>query len=299
MSGATRRTFIAGGACALTLAPTTAARAKDAEFRTFSDGSLVLPASLLSPDASPEAIRAALAEAGLPEDVHAHSLNVSALLQGKDVILFDCGAGQNLMEGAGKLVDSLAQAGVSPEQVRHVAFTHAHPDHLWGALDDFDTPAFPNATYHLPAAERDFWFGADVYKQLPEDRHAFAAGAQRILRLLEPVLKTFRPGDEIAPGVASFEAGGHTPGHVGFDVRVGSEILTVVGDALTHAAISFRHPDWAGGFDHDPARAVATRKRLLDRLAGDGNRFVGYHLPQGGTGRVERAGAAWRFVPEG
>ena len=33
------------------------------------------------------------------------------------------------------------------------------------------------------------------------------------------------------------------------------------------------------------------------RLADEGWRILGYHLPDGGLGRVERDGDAYRFVP--
>jgi glyoxylase-like metal-dependent hydrolase (beta-lactamase superfamily II) len=68
------------------------------------------------------------------------------------------------------------------------------------------------------------------------------------------------------------------------------------GDAITHPVISFLRPDWAGGFDSDPAQAAITRKALLDRAATDRLRLVGYHLPNGGAGYVERTGSAYRFV---
>ncbi|MFX6226410.1 MBL fold metallo-hydrolase, partial [Acinetobacter baumannii] len=74
---------------------------------------------------------------------------------------------------------SVETAGIDPAKVTQVLFTHAHPDHRWGALDEFDTPAFPNATHHMAQAEWDFWFAPDVFARLPEERHAFAAGAQR------------------------------------------------------------------------------------------------------------------------
>lgn len=294
----TRRAFIAGAAGVATLAFTRVGQAADAKLETVSDGAFTLPTSLLSKSAKPEEIKAALAEAGLPQDVARNPLNVSLLTRGDELILFDCGAGPNFMPGAGKLAESLAAANIAPERVKHVVFTHAHPDHLWGSLDDFGSPAFPNAAYHMAAAERDYWLSPKVYDGLPEDRHAFAAGAQRIIKELEPVLRWFKAGDEIAPSVQAFDTRGHTPGHVSFDVKLGSETATILGDALTHPVFSFRYPEWAGGFDHEPERAVATRKRLLDKLAGDKTRIVGYHLPQGGMGRVERAGAAFKFVTE-
>ncbi len=296
----TRRQGLAAclGAAA-SLVWTRVAGASGEELRTLSDGALTLPTGGLSRSANADQIKKALAEAGLATDVTQNPLNVSVLIRGDDVILFDCGSGPNFMPGAGKLPDSLNEAGIAPERVKHVVFTHAHPDHLWGALDDFGTPAFPNAAYHMAAAERDFWFSPDVYKNLPEDRHAFAAGAQRILKELDSVMKWFKAGDEVVSGVSAFDSRGHTPGHVGFDVRVGGETVAVVGDALTHGVISFRYPDWAGGFDQEPERAIASRKRLLDRFSAEKSRIVGYHLPGGGIGRVERSANFYRFVAKG
>lgn len=291
-----RQWLIAAQGAVASLLWTRVAAASGEEFRTLSDGALTSPTVALSRSADAEQIKKTLAEAGLPSDVTRNPLNVSVLVRGDDVVLFDCGSGANFMPGAGKLPDSLAEAGIAPERVKHVVFTHAHPDHLWGALDDFGTPAFPAAAYHMAAAERDFWFSPDIYKQLPEDRHAFAAGAQRIIKELDSVMKWFKPGDEVMVGVSAFDSRGHTPGHVSFDVKVGSETVSVVGDAITHGVISFKHPDWAGGFDQEPEHAIASRKRLLDRFAAQKNRIVGYHLPNGGVGRVEKDGSSYRFV---
>ena len=55
----------------------------------------------------------------------------------------------------------------------------------------------------------------------------------------------------------------------------------------------------AGGTDLDRDRAIATRKRLLDRLATDRIPLIGFHLPWPGVGTVERSGTAYRFVPLG
>lgn len=294
-----RQTLSAALGAATGLMWTRVASAAGEEIKTLSDGALTLPTGALSRSANADQIKKALSDAGLATDITRNPLNVSVLVRGDDVVLFDCGSGPNFMPGAGQLPDSLNAAGIAPERVKHVVFTHAHPDHLWGALDDFGTPAFPNAAYHMAVAERDYWFSPDVYKSLPEDRHAFAAGAQRIIKELDSVMKWFKPGDEVVPGVSAFDSRGHTPGHVSFDVRVGNEIVAVVGDAITHGVISFQHPEWAGGFDQEPEHAIASRKRLLDRFANEKSQIIGYHLPGGGIGRVERVGGTYRFVQKG
>ena len=49
--------------------------------------------------------------------------------------------------------------------------------------------------------------------------------------------------------------------------------------------------------DHEADLGIATRLRLLDRLATDKVRLLGAHLPFPGTGFVERKDGAYRFVP--
>ena len=48
---------------------------------------------------------------------------------------------------------------------------------------------------------------------------------------------------------------------------------------------------------HDPQRAAAVRKTLLDTIATDRERVIGFHLPFPGIGIVERSGSSYRFVP--
>ena len=302
MARLSRRTVL--GAAAAFAAGTGAASAQtatasfgSAKLSILSDGSITLPGTFLARAAPRAEVEGLLTGAGLPTDVVTSSLNVPAVTRGDDVVMFDCGAGKNFLPGAGRLPDSISAAGIELEKVNHVLLTHAHPDHIWGALDDFDTPACPNATYHLAQTEWDFWMAPDVFSKLPEDRQAFAAGAQRVLKALEPQLKRFKSGDEVIPGVAAIDTAGHTPGHVSFEVRLGGEPFVIVGDAFTHPVVSFARPDWATVADQDGERAAASRRRLMDRLVADKLPFTAYHLPKGGIGRVEAAGNAFRYVP--
>lgn len=263
---------------------------------TLLDGGFSLPPSNLTRGRNEAEVRAALVAEGMNPDQAESVLNVSLLKRGKDVILFDCGAGQNFMAGTGKLLSVMAQQGIAPEDVKHVIFTHGHPDHLWGALDDFDTPAFPAAQYHFPAAEWDYWFSADIYTRLPEDRHSFAAGAQRILKVLEPQIRRYKGGEELVSGVAALATPGHTPGHMSLEAKTDQGLVVIGGDALTHPVLSFRYPEWAGAFDDDAAQAGKTRQSLLSKLVAEKAMLIGYHLPKGGMGHVEMKGTAYRFI---
>jgi len=233
---------------------------------------------------------------GLPTNEVRNVLNVTAIKDGADWTLLDCGSGDKFLPGSGKLLENLEAAGIARTAVKSVILTHAHPDHLWGAVDSFDDEAFPNATFHISEVEWAFWTDPDVMKKVPEDRQMFAAGAQRVLKVIGEKSKRFKPGQEVAPGIMAVDSSGHTAGHVSLVVSGGGSSLVVLGDALTNAAISFRHPGWLSGSDADADQGAATRKKLLDWLAKDKLPFIGYHLPAPGLGRAEAKDGAYRFI---
>jgi glyoxylase-like metal-dependent hydrolase (beta-lactamase superfamily II) len=296
----TRRTVLTGVVSLVMIggAPPTVGAA-DNQLKTITDGEFDLPGSAMGGGPRADEATKALAAAGWPTDRSTNVLNVTLLERPEGYALFDCGAGPNFVPGVGQLIENLAAAGVAPEAVTDVFFTHAHPDHLWGAIDDFDEPMFKSARYHISAAEYDNWFDPGIYAKLPEDRHAFAAGAQRVLKHLEPVLTRFKPETDVAPGIHAVATPGHTPGHVAFEIKTGGQTALIGGDFATHGLLSFQHPDWPGRFDQDGDQAIATRLKMLDKLATERTTLVGYHLPKGGIGRVERAGSAYRFIPNG
>ncbi len=54
------------------------------------------------------------------------------------------------------------------------------------------------------------------------------------------------------------------------------------------------HPDWTVIWDTDPAEAITTRRRILDRAAVDGLTVTGMHLAT--SGRIERKDAGYALV---
>ena len=267
------------------------------EITIVSDGHLTLAAEAFARNADPARLAAALGLADLARQVNAPT-NVTLIKTKSDLILIDVGAGPNFMPTAGRLVDNLAGLGVDRKSVTKIVFTHGHPDHLWGAIDEFeDTPTFPNASYVISAAEWNLWMSDDVLNKIPSDRQNFAPGAKRNLSGIKDKVRTIKAGDDVIAGIRAIDTRGHTQGHISLEVAGGSETLVVLGDALTHPMISFAYPDWKPAADHEPDRGVATRKKLLDRLAGDRSLVIGYHLPLAGLGRVERKNGAYAFVP--
>lgn len=263
---------------------------------TLSDGNLVLPISFLFPNVPEDALKTVLTENNLSTEQLEPTLNLTLIEDGDRKILFDAGSGPHFMPSAGKLGDAMMDAGIDPSDITDVVFTHGHPDHLWGIVDDFDEITFSEAVLHFPRAEWDFWRSEDAVEQMEEARKSFAVGAQNRLALMEDRVELFDPGQELVSGIEVVDTAGHTPGHSSFVVHGDGESLMVVGDALTNKVISFEKPEWPTGSDQDPDKGIETRKMLLDRLANDGMQLIGYHLPGNGIGYAEKAGGAYRFV---
>jgi glyoxylase-like metal-dependent hydrolase (beta-lactamase superfamily II) len=305
----TRRQFLLAGttiaaaagaaAAGLRIPPVMAAAANsvklgEAEVTVVSDGSLTQPMSFVLPYQTPEQI----AELGITGDEFHPDCNVTVMRTPDRLVLFDAGSGPLFQNTAGKLVGNLNALGVDPAEVTDVVFTHAHPDHIWGVIDDFDELVFSEARYYVPRAEWDFWRSDGALAALPENRQNFVAGARNRFDAIEDLVTMIEPGEEVLPGVEVVGTPGHTPGHVSYMVHGGGDSVLVIGDAILNAVISFERPDWHVGPDQDPELGAKTRMALLDRIAAEKARIIGFHLPYPAIGTAERAGGVYRFVSE-
>jgi glyoxylase-like metal-dependent hydrolase (beta-lactamase superfamily II) len=297
-----RRAFVAGSAAGL-LVPAPAFAAAPYSFKhgafeltVVSDGHLVLPATFLAPDAPPAERDALLHAAGQAGDQFNSPTNVTMIRTANDLILIDMGSGDRFMPTAGKLWDNLKAAGVDKSKITKVIFTHGHPDHLWGTVDDLDDLVIPGAAFYVAGAEWNFWTGENATRGLPPERAGFVTGARRNYAAIKDKVTMLKAGDEVVSGLRIIDTPGHTQGHVSIELA-GGDGLIVGGDALTHVQISFAHPEWRPAADHVPDQAAATRRKLLDRLAAERTKLIGFHLPYPGVGMVERKDGAYRFIP--
>ena len=105
----------------------------------------------------------------LPE-VPETECNLTVMEDGDRLVLFDAGAGPNFMPKTDQLGGALASAGIEPEAVTDVIFSHAHPDHLWGIIDDFDEITFPEARLYVGRTEWNYWRTDDMIDTIGEAR---------------------------------------------------------------------------------------------------------------------------------
>ncbi len=299
-----RRSFIAGTAglgatSVLGLSPRHAHAQidlGDIRLDVVSDGSLTLPGSFIFGPMPKKALAPILKQYNVSADTLEPPCNVTLLRQGDRTVLFDVGSGPDFAPNTGILLASLDALGVVPDDVTDIVFTHAHPDHLWGVLDDFDDPLFANARYMMGRTEWEYWMDPDTVDTIDASRTTFAVGARRRLTMIEDTMEFFNDGDEIMPGVAARATIGHTPGHMSMEVRGGSDSVMILGDCIGNHHVAFARPGWNSGSDQDQALAAKTRVALMDQLAHDKTRIIGFHLPGDGTGHVEKSGDAYAFV---
>ncbi|MBU2581803.1 MAG: MBL fold metallo-hydrolase [Alphaproteobacteria bacterium] len=297
-----RREFVAGTAALAAAAAlphpvfaTSKVTLGDFEVMTFTDGHINLPAGLRAPNADEEKWKEVLERAGRKGDTYISPINVTLVKTPDELILIDFGSGPRFVPTTGKLEAALSDGGIDPGDVTKVILTHGHPDHLWGATNDFDELTFPEATYYVAEKEFAFWKDADAMKSLPEERQFFAVGAKARFESIEERIQFVKEDDEVVSGIRVFDTHGHTQGHISVELKQGSESIVVLGDALTNPVLSFEFPEWHAGTDHLPEVGAATRKKLLDQLFTSKAKIIGYHLPPPGIGMVVKKGSGYAY----
>lgn len=218
---------------------------------------------------------------------------------GTRMVLIDTGAGGNMGPTAGKLEKNLAAAGVSADQIDDVILTHGHPDHAGGLLNASGMKVFGRANIRIAKDDLDFWYNEEARKRLYEKAQMFDIAK----KLLGPYrdagqIKTFAPGNDIGNGISSVALPGHTPGHSGVRISDGNQQLLIWGDIVHLPAVQFANPEQSIGYDIDPDKARATRKKIFDEVATDKIRVAGMHLCFPGIGHVAKRGAGYEFVPQ-
>jgi len=242
-------------------------------------------------------VQRAMADAFMPAEKLATPFTTLLVNTGAKLILLDTGTGGQVAPTAGTLAQNLAAAGVDPKSIDTVVISHFHPDHINGIKNKDNGRVFPNAEIMVPAPEWEFWMDDANLRAAPGGLKGVFLNFRRVFADIAEDVTRYQPGIEVATGLATIPAYGHTPGHTVFALQSGGESILVLSDTTQHPALFARHPEWQPAFDIDGPLAVATRKKLLDRVAADRMLVTGYHFPFPACGHIVKTAGGYEHVP--
>ena len=239
----------------------------------------------------------ALDAAFMPHDKLATPFTALVVNTGGKLVLIDTGTGGQISPSAGELRDNLMAAGIDSNAVDQIVISHFHPDHINGIKDKDNNPIFPNAEIMVPEPEWAFWMDDANLNAASADLKPTFLNQRRIFADIARQVTHYQPGKEVAPGIVTLPAPGHTPGHTVFAIHSGNQSLLVLSDTAQHPAVFARHPNWQAAFDVDGPQAVATRKKIFDRAAADRMLITGYHFPFPACGHLIKTATGYEHVP--
>ena len=207
------------------------------------------------------------------------------------VVVLDSGSSLQIGQMAIRMIKK-----VTPLPVVAVFNSHYHGDHINGVRNKAGQLVFPKAKIMVPAPEHAFWMDDARMNAAPP---AMKGAFENVRRVLASVpadqLVRFEPGAEVAPGITSVAAFGHTPGHTLFTVKSEGQSFAYVADLTNVPSLFARSPDWSVTFDMDKEMARATRRKMFDMVVQEKLMAGGYHFPFPAFGGIEVAGSGYQF----
>jgi N-acyl homoserine lactone hydrolase len=164
------------------------------------------------------------------------SNNAYLIAHGDDYMLWDCGLDDSMIDIAGgkvmahdvrgivtkTLASQFDEIGISPDQVTHIDFSHAHFDHVGNSR------YFPRATWYVQRLEYDAMFGPNTSQLgfLPE---LYNTMRQNPMKLLNGKHDVFGDGSVVIHATP-----GYTPGHQSLLVRLANHWPVVLSGDVAH-----------------------------------------------------------------
>ncbi len=239
----------------------------------------------------------------MPDDRNRIRLAMRPLVvRGARTMLIDAGVGdkddakfQDLygLDRSRHLDHSLAEAGLSPEDIDIVLATHLHFDHAGGftVRDRTGTlrPRFPRARYVVRRGE---WEDATH----PHERSRASYLADNFVPLAEAgVLDLVSDDQTIMPGVRVRRTGGHTAHHQIAVIESGGRQAAYVADLMPTAA--HLPAAWIMGFDLFPMETLAAKKAFVQDAESRRTLIFLAHDPAVAAGALANVDGKTRLEP--
>jgi len=248
-------------------------------------------------NASGAEVNEALAAAFLPPSILTISFTALMVNTGAKLVLIDTGTAGQITDTAGSMLENLKIAGVNPKAIDTILISHFHPDHIDGLKTKDGDKVFPNAEILVPEPEWAFWMDDGNMGPAEGAVKRYFLNARRIFSDIAKEVRQFKPGTEVAPGIVSVPAYGHTPGHTAFAIHSGHHSMLAMSDTVRNPYLFARHPEWQPSFDMDGPQAAAARMKMLDQAATDRMLVEAYHFPFPACGHMVKTATGYELVP--
>ena len=156
------------------------------------------------------------------------------------------------------LTDQLAEIGVRPADITHVAFSHTHGDHVGNAY------LFAGATVYMQEAEYDAAFGPEAAKKYNFETTYYEALRKSKIVKLNGDYDVFGDGS-----VTIIATPGHTPGHQSLLVRFPKHGPVILSGDMVHLQenwVAKRVPS----FNFDREQSLRSMEKVADIMARTG-----------------------------
>lgn len=224
------------------------------------------------------------------------SVNTYLINTGTHLILVDTGAGECLSTTTGHLIQNILAAGYQVDQIDTILLTHLHVDHVCGISDKDGNTLFANAKVWVADAEANYWLNPDNMTD------ELKASFNMVKDALAPYIATnrfatYKPMDQLLPGLTIVPAYGHTPGHSAYQFQSEGQTLLIWGDIVHNHAVQFQRPEVSFDFDTDSQKAMKIRAQLFSDVAKNRWWVAGAHLPFPGLGHLLAEAETYHWIP--
>ncbi len=241
----------------------------DFELTTISDGTYYLDGGAFF-GVVPKTLWEKKSPADEKNRVHV-GLNSLVIRTGEKTVLVETGIGNKLPERVArhfepqcKLLDNLAVAGISPDEVDVVINTHLHFDHCgWNTIRDASgsiKATFPRATYYAQKGEWEhgcLQLERDAVSYISDNYDPLIRSGQMQL-LSTPAFATH----EILPGISIRVLPGHTRHMQAVIIESQGKRACYISDLMPTTA--HLEPTWVMAFDLFPLETIANKKKVYE-----------------------------------
>jgi glyoxylase-like metal-dependent hydrolase (beta-lactamase superfamily II) len=259
------------------------------------DGSFKVPASMFFPNVTEEDW---IPHKRFLTDDNMIEMPVGGfLVRGSSTLaLVDVGMGpvEAAPQFGGRLMDSLAAHGHSPDDVTDVLFSHLHFDHIgWASRDNI--VQFPNATYRCHRKDWEYFVTDRTHQGPLTESLGLSPYADDWLGPVVERMAVWEGDATVLPGIDVRDAPGHTPGSTVMVVSSGAARAILMGDAV-HCPAELLESEWQLLGDVDPVLAQRTREALAREYEGTDVAIGAPHFPDMQFGRLLAAEGRLNWV---